>query len=179
MAANISIVFSFSFIFYLNNSYWCSSFIIKKKNACKWHTVVLTALQQCNITYRPPLKVIIQRFVQQCSLTASLRAHQCNVDIVIRPCKPLAPRGNSHCVRWHGGHTRWKWLQKPSKDKEICRKSKCKSCSVSCNQFPHFPCTTPKKYETWQDRELQDTDKLFPLSNMSNLHPHTLNEVTI
>lgn len=83
------------------------------------------ALQQCNITYRPSLKVIVQRFVQQRSLAALLRAHQCNVDIVVCPCKPLVPCGNSHCVIWHG---RQRWLQKCPNNfwrwtKKICRKA--------------------------------------------------------
>lgn len=61
--------------------------------------------QQCNSTYRPSLKVIVQRFVQQCPFAAPLRAHQRNIDIVISPCEPLAPCGNSHCVGGHGGQT--------------------------------------------------------------------------
>lgn len=69
-------------------------------------TVILTVHSSGgNSTYRPSLKVIVQRFVQQCPLAAPLRAHQRNIDIVIRPCEPLAPCGNSHCVGGHGGQT--------------------------------------------------------------------------
>lgn len=79
---------------------------LKSKNNCR--AVILAALQLCNITYRAPLKVVVQRFVQQRSLAAALCAHQCDVDIIIGPCEPLAPCGHSHRV---GRHVEWK-LQK-------------------------------------------------------------------
>lgn len=53
--------------------------------------------------YRSPLKVVVQRFVQQRPLAAPLCPHQRDVDVVIRPCKPLVPSGNSHRVTGHGG----------------------------------------------------------------------------
>lgn len=53
--------------------------------------------------YRSPLKVVVQRFVQQRPLAASLCAHQRDVDVIIRPCKPLVSSGNGHRVRGHGG----------------------------------------------------------------------------
>lgn len=53
--------------------------------------------------YRSPLKVVVQRFVQQRPLAESLCAHQCDVDVIIRACKPLASSGNSHRVGGHGG----------------------------------------------------------------------------
>lgn len=71
-------------------------------------TVPPTALEKCNITYRPPLKVVVQRFVQQRPFTALFRAHQCNVNRVVCSFKTVAPCGNSHLVRRHGAHTGWK-----------------------------------------------------------------------
>lgn len=53
--------------------------------------------------YRSPLKVVVQRFVQQRPLAASLCAHQRDVDVIICPCKPLVSSGNGHRVRGHGG----------------------------------------------------------------------------
>lgn len=53
--------------------------------------------------YRAPLKVVVQRFVQQRPLAAMFCAHQRDVDVIIRPCKPLVSSGNSHRVRGHGG----------------------------------------------------------------------------
>lgn len=58
---------------------------------------------QVSSAYRSPLEVVVQRFVQQRPLAASLCPHQRDVDVVIRPCKPLVPSGNSHCVAGHGG----------------------------------------------------------------------------
>lgn len=55
--------------------------------------------------YRSPLKVVVQRFVQQRPFAASLCAHQRDVDVIIRPCKPLVSGGNGHRVRGHGGGT--------------------------------------------------------------------------
>lgn len=53
-------------------------------------------------TYRSSLKVIVQRLVQQRSLAALLGAHQCDVDVVICPSEPLAPRRDGHRVGQHG-----------------------------------------------------------------------------
>lgn len=66
----------------------------------KGHFIIIYS---SNVTYRPPLKVVVQRFVQQCSLAALLCAHQGDIDIVICPCKPLVPCGHSHYVIWHDG----------------------------------------------------------------------------
>lgn len=78
--------------------------------------VVIAAPRQWRVTYRPPLEVIVQRFVQQRSLAAPICAHQCDEDIVVCPCEPLAPRGNGHRVGRHVG-----CKECPCEDEEICR----------------------------------------------------------
>lgn len=66
--------------------------------------------------YRSPLKVVVQRLVQQRPLAASLCAHQRDVDVVIRPCEPLVPSGNGHRVT---GHVRGDEVS--GDEEEICR----------------------------------------------------------
>lgn len=53
--------------------------------------------------YRSPLEVVVQSLVQQRPLAAPLGAHQRDVDVVVRPCKPLVSSGDGHRVRGHGG----------------------------------------------------------------------------
>lgn len=65
-------------------------------------------------SYRSSLKVIIQGFVQEGSLTASLRSHQGQVNVVISSSKPLSACGHSHCVVGHfrqTGDQLWSWTR--------------------------------------------------------------------
>lgn len=71
-------------------------FLIKKTHK--------TILHICK-TYRLPDKVITQRLVQQSSFAALPGAHQCNVDIVVRPIKEVSPCNSCHCVQRHGAQT--------------------------------------------------------------------------
>lgn len=107
-----------------------------------------------HFSYRPPLEVVVQSFVQQRLLAASLCTHQRDVDVVIRPCKPLGSSGNSHRVRGHGGGKMVSYTE------DVCRRANLPQSDFSLKTL----CTmTKSNFSCWASRNAEEVDLRWSL----------------